>query len=156
MLLSRLLAAAAAVRSAAAAIGFATYKEIREGFDNSGEIAYSALDRSSTLFLYIQIIAGQDHTALVDDFETLARNYGENGVAVIPRVRYGSSSGDVVAEPADRDLILGDVALWTEVFAGVVGTIDIPLIQAGFLGLWGEWHVSLPSGTELPGMKDDD
>lgn len=149
MLLSRLLAAAAAVQSAAAAIGFATYKEIREGFDNAGEIAYSALDRSSTLFLYIQIIAGGDHAALVDDFETLARNYGENGVAVIPRVRYGTASGDVAAEPEDRDLILADVALWTEVFAGVVGMIDIPLIQAGFLGLWGEWHVSSLSGAGL-------
>lgn len=136
----QILAVATAVKSAAA-IGFAQYKEIREGHDNSGEIAYYELDRSNTLFLYIQIIAGGDHTALINDFTTLAQNYGSNGVAVIPRVRYGTADGDVTAEPNDRDLILNDVSLWAEVFADASNTIEIPVIQAGFLGTWGEWHV---------------
>lgn len=136
-----LVVKAAAAAAAAARIGFTTYKEIREGFDNSAAIEYSSLDRSSTLFLYIQIVAGQDHQQTIDDFRVLAQNYGSNGVAVIPRVRYGNSGGSVVAEPSNSSVILNDAATWAAVFAGVSGTIEIPVIQAGFLGLWGEWHV---------------
>lgn len=141
--------ATGAVVNCAAAIGFATYKEIREGSDNSAEITYTELDRSNTLFLYIQIIAGGDHTALIDDFTTLAQNYGSNGVAVIPRVRYGASSGDVTAEPNDRDLILNDASVWAQTFLDVSDVIEMPVIQAGFLGLWGEWHVWAPLRIQI-------
>jgi hypothetical protein len=47
------------------AIGFTSYKEIVEGSDNSGAIAYNELDRSTTNFLYIQIVAGSDHSEII-------------------------------------------------------------------------------------------
>ena len=125
-----------------AGLGFTTYKEIREGTDNSAVVAYHSLDRSNALFLYIQILAGGDHTGLIDDFNTLARNYGEHGVQLIPRVRYGNPDGSVAAEPNDPAILMADVKAWTAVFAAAADTIRIPVIQAGFLGLWGEWHVS--------------
>ncbi|RYP36171.1 hypothetical protein DL767_003503 [Monosporascus sp. MG133] len=139
MRIYELLLATLAVRFAIA-IGFATYKEIREGSDNSETIAYSPLDRSHTLFLYIQIIAGWDHVQIINDFKTLAQNYGSNSVSVIPRVRYGNPDGSVTTEPSDQALILEDVETWAGAFSEVSGTIQIPVIQAGFLGLWGEWH----------------
>lgn len=141
MHITNLLAAALLAAKAAAGIGFTTYKEIREGADNSAAIEYSSPDRSNTLFLYIQIVAGQDHVQIIDDFRALAQNYGSNGMAVIPRVRYGNPGGSVVAEPSDASVILNDAATWAAVFAAASGTIEIPVIQAGFLGLWGEWHV---------------
>ncbi|RYP78988.1 hypothetical protein DL770_006783 [Monosporascus sp. CRB-9-2] len=139
MRIYELLLATLAVKFATA-IGFATYKEIREGSDNSEAIAYSPLDRSHTLFLYIQIIAGWDHMQIINDFKTLAQNYGSSGMSVIPRVRYGNPDGSVTTEPSDQALILDDVETWAGVFSEVSGTIQIPVIQAGFLGLWGEWH----------------
>ncbi|KAI6786023.1 uncharacterized protein J7T54_006362 [Emericellopsis cladophorae] len=148
MRLTQLLATAAALQVASA--GFATYKEIGADRDNSGEIAYSPLTRSDTLFLYIQIIAGSDHSKIIDDFKTLARNYGEQGIRAIPRVRYGSPSGEIVSEPEDADLILEDVRTWVKVFQDVEDTIVIPVIQAGFLGMWGEWH----SGYFCPGKGE--
>jgi hypothetical protein len=149
----QILVAAAAAKVASA--GFATYKEIRAGFDNSGEIAYYELDRSNTLFLYIQITAGGNYSHLIDDFKTLARNYGERGVSVVPRVRYGNEKGDVVSEPENLDMILEDVAAWGEVFSDVIqqGLIEIPVIQAGFLGLWGEWHASRPIIPAVPASE---
>lgn len=140
MHLSLILVLTIAVKYAAT-IGFTTYKEIKEGFDNSAVIQYAAPDRSDTLFLYIQIIAGDDHAALIDDFKTLSQNYGSNGISIIPRLRYGTSSGDVSAEPNDREQVLRDVATWANVFSDVLDTVRIPVIQAGFLGQWGEWHV---------------
>ena len=124
-------------------LGFTTYKEIREGADNSAAVAYSPLNRSEALFLYVQIKAGGDHAGLIEDFHTLARNYGIRGVQLIPRVRYGNPDGSVSAEPDDSSALLDDVATWAAVFTDVAATIEIPVIQAGFLGLWGEWHVSL-------------
>ena len=135
------IAATSIVVSLASAQGFTTYKEIIEGADNSAAIAYSELDRSSTLFLYIQILAGQDHQALINDFKALSQNYGSNGVSVVPRVRYGSPNGDIATEPNDREQLLSDVSLWAKAFSDVSGIIDMPVIQAGFLGQWGEWHV---------------
>ncbi|CAH0022173.1 unnamed protein product [Clonostachys rhizophaga] len=120
--------------------GFSTYKEIVEGKDNSDAITYYALDRSDTLFLYIQIISGGDHQSLISDFKTLVQNYGSQGISVIPRVRYGNSDGSVTSEPDDKDQILADVSTWAKVFSDVSGLIKIPVIQAGFLGTWGEWH----------------
>lgn len=125
-----------------AAIGFTTYKQILEGTDNSGTIAYSSLDRSDMIFLYIQIIAGSDHSQIIDDFQTLCQNYGSQGVGVIPRVRYGNSDGSIATEP-DESILMSDVATWAGVFSDVSNTIEIPVIQAGFLGEWGEWHVSI-------------
>lgn len=139
----QLILASAAAKLATA--GFATYMEIHSGpdADNSNEIRYSELDRSDTLFLYIQIIPGVNDTDVIEDFKTLARNYGDHGVKVIPRVRYGDSEGEQTSEPEDLDLILDDVDRWVEVFEEVAGDlIEIPVIQAGFLGQWGEWHVS--------------
>jgi len=123
------------------AIGFTTYAQILEDTDNSGTIAYSALDRSNTLFLYIQIIAGSDHSQIIQDFQALSQNYGSQGVSVIPRVRYGNSDGSIATEP-DESILMSDVSTWASVFSGVSNTINIPVIQAGFLGQWGEWHVS--------------
>lgn len=137
---SKLFAAVAVIELAAA--GFATYTEIRSGADNSDAITYYELDRSDTLFLYIQIIAGGNHQPLIEDFKTLARNYGGQGVSAIPRVRYGSADGSVASEPEDAALILDDVATWATAFSEVAGIIEMPVIQAGFLGMWGEWHVS--------------
>ena len=123
-------------------LGFATYKEIRDGEDNSGVIAYYELPRSKTIFLYIQIITGRDHSALIEDFRTLCDNYGPQGVSVIPRVRYGNADGSVVVEPEESSVILPDVAEWAEVFRDEASRgCNIPVVQAGFLGLWGEWHV---------------
>lgn len=127
-------------------LGFSTYKQIIEGQDNSGTISYSPLERSSTIFLYIQITAGSDHTDIINDFKTLAENYGSQGVGVIPRVRYGQPDGSVDTEP-DESILLDDVSTWAQVFASAADTIDIPVIQAGFLGPWGEWHVS---NTHVP------
>jgi hypothetical protein len=139
MRVSTFLAVAASTNLASA--GFATYKLIAEGQDNSGELAYWELDRSNTLFLYIQLLAGGDHQSVINDFKTLAQNYGSHGVSVIPRVRYGNPDGSEAPEPEDANLILQDVQLWSDIFADIAGTIEIPVIQAGFLGLWGEWHV---------------
>ncbi|KAF5689061.1 hypothetical protein FDENT_4563 [Fusarium denticulatum] len=139
MHLPLILAMTIAVKCAAT-IGFTTYKEIKEGSDNSAAIQFAALDRSDTLFLYIQIIAGGDHAALINDFKALSQNYGSNGISIIPRVRYGTSSGDISAEPNDREKLLNDVATWANVFSDISGTVQIPVIQAGFLGQWGEWH----------------
>lgn len=125
------------------AVGFSTYKDIFQGRDNSGQIAYNALpSRSHTLFLYIQIIAGTDHSSIIQDFKTLVNNYGPNGVSIIPRVRYGSANGDIALEPTDQNVIFNDVSEWAKIFSDVSGQINIPVIQAGFLGQYGEWHVS--------------
>jgi hypothetical protein len=64
------------------------------------------------------------------------------GVSVIPRVRYGNSDGSVTVEPADQTIILDDASTWASVFSNISSTIQIPVIQAGFLGTWGEWHAS--------------
>ena len=125
-----------------AGLGFTTYKEIREGTDNSPAVAYQPLDRSNALFLYVQIVAGGNHTGLIDDFNALARNYGEHGVQLVPRVRYGNPDGSVAAEPNDSAVLIADVKAWAAVFAAAADIIQIPVVQAGFLGLWGEWHVS--------------
>ncbi|CZS88396.1 uncharacterized protein RAG0_00141 [Rhynchosporium agropyri] len=130
-----------------ATAGFATYKEIRSGFDNCNIIHYEELDRSDTLFLYIQIVHGQDYSDVIKDFKTLAKNYGERGVKAIPRVRYGKADGSVTSEPNDLNAIKEDVATWVGVFSEVKDIITIPVIQAGFLGEWGEWH----SGPFVPG-----
>ncbi|QKX54376.1 uncharacterized protein TRUGW13939_01462 [Talaromyces rugulosus] len=129
-----------AVLQQVSAIGFSTYAQIVEGGDNSGQITYSKPDRSTTLFLYIQITPdGADHSAIVNDFNTLAQNYGSQGVALIPRVRYGYSDGSVTTEP-DESILMNDVSTWAAAFSNITGTVDIPVIQAGFLGEWGEWH----------------
>ncbi|KAH8703198.1 hypothetical protein BGW36DRAFT_333852 [Talaromyces proteolyticus] len=123
-----------------AAIGFSTYAQLVEGADNSGQIAYSKPDRSTTLFLYIQITPdGADHSNIISQFNTLAENYGSQGISVIPRVRYGYSDGSIATEP-DESILMNDVSTWAGVFSNITGTIDIPVIQAGFLGQWGEWH----------------
>jgi hypothetical protein len=133
-----------AVLQQVSAIGFSTYAQIVEGTDNSGQVTYSKPDRSTTLFLYIQITPdGADHSAIVNDFNTLAQNYGSQGVALIPRVRYGYSDGSVTTEP-DESILMNDVSTWAAVFSNITGTVDIPVIQAGFLGEWGEWHVRIP------------
>lgn len=125
------------------AIGFSTYKDILQNRDNSAQIAYNSLPpRSHTLFLYIQIIAGSDHSSIIQDFKALVSNYGPHGVSIIPRVRYGNADGSVTTEPTDQGIILKDVSEWAQVFSEVTAQIDIPVIQAGFLGPWGEWHVS--------------
>jgi hypothetical protein len=140
------LALGVVLQRASAAVGFTTYKEIDEGNDNSGETAYSELySRSSTLFLYIQITPdGADHTDIIDDFKTLAQNYGSQGVSVIPRVRYGWPNGTIATEP-EESILMNDVSTFATVFQDITGTINIPVIQAGFLGEWGEWHVGLPN-----------
>jgi hypothetical protein len=125
-----------------AAVGFAIYHELLEGQENSGNVAYSQLDddgRADTMFLYIQIIAGSDHTSIIEDFKTLAKNYGGRGVRAIPRVRYGTAGGDIATEP-DETTLMADVEQWATVFSDVSNTIDMPVVQAGFLGQWGEWH----------------
>lgn len=150
MKLLRYLALGVVLQRASATVGFTTYKEIDEGVDNTGEIAYSELfSRSSTLFLYIQITPdGADHTDIIDDFKTLAQNYGSQGVSVIPRVRYGWPNGTIATEP-EESILMNDVSTFATVFQDVTGTINIPVIQAGFLGEWGEWHVGLPNDLGL-------
>lgn len=139
MFITRFLLAAAAAE--AANIGWATYSLIATGQDNTDAITYYEPDRSNTLFLNIQIIAGQDNSAVIEDFKTLCKNYGSQGVAIIPRVRYGNTDGSMAEEPEDASQVQSDVETWAKVFADVAGTIDIPVLQAGFLGPWGEWHV---------------
>lgn len=150
MKLLQYLALGVVLQRASATVGFTTYKEIDEGVDNSGEIAYSGLfSRSSTLFLYIQITPdGADHTDIIDDFKTLAQNFGNQGVSVIPRVRYGWPNGTIATEP-EESILMNDVSTFATVFQGITGTINIPVIQAGFLGEWGEWHVGLPNDFGL-------
>lgn len=133
--------AAVAMAGQSTSLGFTTYKEIVEGSDNSGAIPYYSLNRSKSLFLYIQIIAGQDHSTIIQDFKTLCRNYGAAGSSVIPRVRYGDATGSVATAPNDVYQLLTDVLTWGKVFSEMSGTINIPVVQAGFIGLWGEWHV---------------
>lgn len=126
----------------ASALGFASYREIRSGESerNAGEIAYHDTPRSNTLFLYIQIQPGVDDSDVIADFKTLANNYNAKGISVIPRVRYGVGE-TFMPEPEDQAQILADVDRWVDVFKEVKNMINIPVIQAGFLGLWGEWHV---------------
>lgn len=91
--------------------------------------------------MYIQIYAGQDHTAIIDDFNTLAQNYGSQGVSVIPRVCYQTpGTQDITTEP-DTSVLFPEVTQFAQVFEDASSTINIPVIQAGFLGQWGEWHV---------------
>jgi hypothetical protein len=148
--LVRYLALGVLLHRASATVGFTTYKEIDEGKDNSGEIAYSGLfSRSSTLFLYIQITPdGADHADIIDDFKTLARNFGSQGVSVIPRVRYGWPNNTIATEP-EESILMNDVSTFATVFQDITGTINIPVIQAGFLGEWGEWHVGLSNDSTL-------
>ena len=148
--LVRYLALGVLLRRSSATVGFTTYKEIDEGVDNSDEIAYSGLfSRSSTLFLYIQITPdGADHTDIIDDFKTLAQNFGSQGVSVIPRVRYGWPNGTIATEP-EESILMNDVSTFATVFQDLTGTINIPVIQAGFLGEWGEWHVGLSNDSTL-------
>lgn len=146
MKLLKNLALSVVLQRTVAAVGFTTYKEIDEERDNSGEIAYSELfSRSSTLFLYIQITPdGADHSDIIDDFTTLTQNYGSRGVSVIPRVRYGWPNGTIATEP-EESILMKDVSIFATVFQSITGTIIIPVIQAGFLGEWGEWHVGFPN-----------
>jgi Domain of unknown function (DUF4874) len=135
------LIALGAAMQQVSALGYTTYKEIDEGVDNSGTVAYSEPERSTTLFLYIQILPyGGDHVDIISDFYTLAENYGSQGISVIPRVRYGFANLTITTEP-DSGILLPDVELFAEVFSNVTDIIDIPVLQAGFLGEWGEWHV---------------
>ncbi|TFK97237.1 hypothetical protein BDV98DRAFT_596845 [Pterulicium gracile] len=121
--------------------GFTTYKLIAEGANNANQLTYYAPQRSTSLFLYIQILPdGGAHQSIINDFRTLVRNYGSKGVSIVPRIRYGPADGSEAPEPDNAALIRKDVELWAGVFKSVEGQIQIPVIHAGFLGLWGEWH----------------
>jgi len=120
--------------------GFTTYIEIDEGQDNSASIAYRAPHLSSTLFVYVQIQPGAPHTQVFSDFTTLCDNYAGRNISVIPRVRYGDPGGAVLAEPRDPAQIDADVRQWVGVLSAARTVIDIPIVQAGFLGRGGEWH----------------
>lgn len=125
--------------------GFTTYKLIVEGADNTNSVTYYPPLRSTSLILSVQILPnGGNHSTIIQDFRTLVQNYGSKGVSIIPRVRYGPSDGTEAPEPNDAALIMKDVELWAEVFASVAGVVVIDVIHAGFLGLWGEWHVRGP------------
>ncbi len=138
---------ASAVR--AATLGLSTYREIIAGQDNSGSIAYSDLDRSNTISLVIQIVAGRDNSDVIDAFMTLCQNFGPHGTSLMPRVRYGSLDGTATEEPNNLDQIMTDVGTWAKAFGDVAGIITIPVVQAGFLGLWGEWHVRTSISSSL-------
>lgn len=144
-----LIVTAAMARVASATLGFALYRELRSNpngsdppYDNAGQISDDWMPYSSTVFMYIQIIEGYDQTRIIEDFKRFARVHGPNGIKVIPRVRYGKDNGDYAVEPRDWDTVMADVRRWTRVFIDAQADIAIPVIQAGFLGLWGEWHVS--------------
>ena len=139
MALARLLLLAAAAQKALC-IGFSTYEIIFEGQDNSGTVAYSST-YSDTLFLYIQINAGQDHSAIISDFETLCQNYGSQGVSVVPRVCYQEPGTTTISTEPSVATLLPEVSQFAQVFEAVTEYINIPVVQAGFLGQYGEWHV---------------
>jgi hypothetical protein len=146
MHISRVILAATALRSVdAVSIGFTTFKVITEGTDNSLTVSYQELpNKSDTINLMVDILEGKDHAQIVDDFKTLAKNYGSHGVKLIPRIRYGSVNGtEAATEPSNQTLLLQDVSLWASAISSISDIIQIPVIQAGFLGPWGEWHVSV-------------
>lgn len=153
-----IIAAAAMARVASASLGFAIYREIRSNpggsnppWNNADEIHDDYMPNSNTFFLYIQLIEGYDQSQIIKDFQEFARVHGANGVKVIPRVRYGKNNGDYTVEPKNWDTIMNDVRTWTKVFTDAQKDIEIPVIQAGFLGLWGEWHVSRnPPKSSMP------
>ena len=123
------------------ASGFTTYKQLVEGADNAWNVAYHPLDRSDTLFVNVQILPnGSDHTALWNDFKTMCNNHAGKNISVIPRMRYGNADGSATPEPSDANLILSDLNAWIGVLNSTSSIIDIPIVQAGVLGLWGEWH----------------
>jgi hypothetical protein len=146
MLVFKFLVAALGL-DGAAAFGFITYRQLISGQNNSWSTTYSPLDRSNTLILIIQIVPGADNTQVINDFKTAVTVWGSKGVAIIPRVRYGFADGSP-AEQTNQDELLKDVRTWANLFASVSNTVHIPLIQAGFLGPWGEWHVSCLNTSE--------
>ena len=60
-----LLAATVALKTADAGIGFTSFFELIEGRDNSGSTSYHTLDRSTSIQLNIQIVAGRDHAQII-------------------------------------------------------------------------------------------
>lgn len=150
-----LIAAAAMARMTSASLGIAIYRELRSNpeasdHNNQAEIDDVELPYSSTVFLYIQIIEGYNQSQVIKDFREFARVHGAQGNKVIPRVRYGGNGGEEVVEPKNWNTIMEDVKRWTQIFKEVQDDIEIPIIQAGFLGRWGEWHVSRTSSPTLP------
>jgi hypothetical protein len=149
-----LLAAAAMAPVVSASLGLAIYRELRSNpggstppHDEAGQVEDPWFPRdTSTVFMYIQIIEGYDQSQVIKDFQQFARLHGPNGIKVIPRVRYSEMNGDYTVEPTSWTTIMNDVKRWTKVFTDAQADIEIPVIQAGFLGLWGEWHVSQLSG----------
>lgn len=144
-----LIAAAAMAPMVSASLGFAIYRELRsnpEGsdppHDQQNNIEETYMPSSTTVFMYIQIIEGFDQSQVIEDFQRFTRLHGPNGIKVIPRVRYGQRNGDYSVEPKNWDTVMKDVKRWTQIFTDAQDDIEIPVIQAGFLGLWGEWHVS--------------
>jgi hypothetical protein len=144
-----LIAAAAMAPMVSASLGFAIYRELRSNpsgssppYDNNEQIEETYMPSSDTVFMYIQIIEGFDQSQIIEDFQRFARLQGERHIKVIPRVRYGKRNGDYSVEPKNWTTVMEDVKRWTKVFTDAQADIEIPVIQAGFLGLWGEWHVS--------------
>lgn len=123
------------------ASGFTTFKQLVEGANNTWNVAYLPLDRSDTLFVNVQILPnGSDHTALWNDFMTMCNNHAGKNISVIPRMRYGNADGSVTPEPSDANIIISDLNGWIGVLNSTSSIINIPLVQAGVLGPWGEWH----------------
>ena len=121
--------------------GFTTFKQLTEGADNSDQIAYYAPSKSSTLFVNVQILPdGSDHSDIWTDFKSLASNYAAHKIAIIPRVRYGTSDGNITPEPSDANVIAADVLGWASLLNSTKSFVTYPIVQAGFLGQWGEWH----------------
>ncbi|KAL8832817.1 MAG: hypothetical protein Q9191_000001 [Dirinaria sp. TL-2023a] len=123
------------------ASGFTTYRQLVEGANNDYNVAYQPLDRSDTLFVNVQILPnGSDHTCLWNDFTAMCNNHAGKNISVIPRMRYGKADGSITPEPDDANIIISDLNDWIGVLNSTSSIINIPIVQAGVLGQYGEWH----------------
>ena len=133
--------------SAVTAIGFTDEVLLVEGSDNSDKINYKAPAYTDAVFAYVQISTDYDqyqhHTQIFQDFQDLTSNLGSAGIPIIPRVRYGEAGNEqgYTPEPDNQATIIRDVTSWAKELITAKGKVDIPVVQAGFLGDWGEWHV---------------
>jgi hypothetical protein len=71
----------------------------------------------------------------------------EHGIKVVPRFHY---SDDIDEPDAELDRILGHIEQLTPLLQEHADVIL--LLQAGFIGAWGEWHAS-QNGLDAPGPR---
>ncbi|MFV8754072.1 DUF4832 domain-containing protein [Nannocystaceae bacterium ST9] len=102
--------------------------------------------------VYGQVLIGEYRDAPLDGavLDEIAAGFDlvrEHGMKVVPRFHYS----DAIDEPdADLDRILGHIDQLAPILQANADVIL--LLQAGFIGAWGEWHSS-QNGLDAPGPR---